>query len=131
SLDGSGIIDVVKAAVRDVKIVDQISRLTQFDELKNFVVENKRIDAQIIDGSLVIRPFDVKVGDIAMTVGGSNNVNGNIDYVTALNVPAGKVGRELNTRLGSLIGNEALKTSERITLNLNIGGTLAEPRVSL
>ncbi|WP_237717926.1 hypothetical protein, partial [Pontibacter sp. BAB1700] len=63
---------------------------------------------------------------VDMTVGGSNNVNGNIDYVTALNVPAGKIGRELNTRLGSLIGNEALKTSDRITLNLNIGGTLSE-----
>lgn len=131
TLDGSGIIDVVKAAVRDVKIVDQISRLTNFDELRTFVVENKRIDAQIIDGSLVIRPFDLKVGDVDMTVGGSNNVNGNIDYVTALNVPAGKIGRELNTRLGSLIGNEALKTSDRITLNLNIGGTLSEPRVAL
>lgn len=131
TLDGSGIIDVVKAAVSDVKIVDQISRLTHFEELQNFVIQNKRIDAQIIDGSLVIRPFDMKVGDIQMTVGGSNNVNGNIDYVTALNVPAGKIGRELNTRLGSLIGNEALKTSDRITLNLNIGGTLSDPRVAL
>ncbi|MBD1397420.1 AsmA family protein [Pontibacter sp. JH31] len=131
TLDGSGIVNVVKAAVRDVKIIDQISALTRFDELKTFVIENKKIDAQIIDGSLVIKPFDLKVGDIEMTVGGSNNVNGNIDYVTALNVPAGKVGRELNTRLGSLIGNEALKTSDRITLNLNIGGTLADPRVAL
>jgi hypothetical protein len=131
TLDGQGIIRVVRAAVRDVKILDQISALTRFDELSNFVIENRKIDAQIIDGSLVIKPFDFKVGDIEMTVGGSNNVSGNIDYVTALNVPAGKVGRELNTRLGSLIGNEALKTSERVTLNLNIGGTLASPKVAL
>ena len=131
TLDGTGIIEVVKAAVRDVKIVDQISNLTHIEELKNFIVENKKIDAQIIDGSLVIKPFNLKVGNMEMTIGGSNSVNGNIDYVTALNVPAGKVGRELNTRLGSLIGNEALKNSERITLNLNIGGTLAAPRVAL
>jgi hypothetical protein len=131
SMDGSGIIEVVKAAVKDVQIVDQISSLTRFDELKSFVIENKKIDAQIIDGSLVIKPFDLKVGNINMTVGGTNNVNGNIDYVTALNVPAGKVGRELNTRLASLIGSDDLKTSERITLNLNIGGTLSQPRVAL
>ncbi|WP_018476351.1 AsmA family protein [Pontibacter roseus] len=131
TLDGSGIIRVIKAAVRDVKIVEQISSLTHFDELRNFVVENRYIDAQIIDGSLVIKPFDLKVGNVEMTVGGTNNVNGNIDYVTALNVPAGKVGRELNTRLAGIIGNDALKTSDRITLNLNIGGTLSDPRVSL
>ncbi|MHC2990563.1 hypothetical protein OB13_02790 [Pontibacter sp. HJ8] len=131
SMDGAGIIEVVKAAVKDVKIVDQISSLTRFDELKSFVIEHKKIDAQIIDGSLVIKPFDMKIGNVNMTVGGTNNVNGNIDYVTALNVPAGKVGRELNTRLASLIGNEDLKNSERITLNLNIGGTLSQPRVAL
>ncbi|MEJ8802602.1 AsmA family protein [Pontibacter sp. H249] len=131
TMDGSGVINVIKAAVRDVPIVNKISELTRFEELKSFVVENKKIDAQIIDGSLVIRPFDMKVGNIEMTVGGSNNINGQIDYVTALNVPAGKVGRELNTRLASVLGNNALSASERVTLNLSIGGTLSNPRVGL
>ncbi|MFT2009699.1 AsmA-like C-terminal region-containing protein [Pontibacter sp. 13R65] len=130
TLDGAGVIEVIKAAVRDVKIVDKISSLTNFEELKNFVVENKRIDAQIVDGSLVVKPFDLKVGNVDMTVGGSNNVNGKIDYVTALNLPTGRVGQELNTRLSSLIGSD-VKTAERVTLNLNIGGTLTDPRVSL
>ncbi|TXK51345.1 hypothetical protein FVR03_03810 [Pontibacter qinzhouensis] len=130
TLDGAGVIEVIKAAVRDVKIVDKISSLTNFEELKNFVVENKKIDAQIVDGSLVVKPFDLKIGNVDMTVGGSNNVNGNIDYVTALNVPTGKVGQQLNSRLTSLIGSD-VKAAERVTLNLNIGGTLTDPRVSL
>ncbi|GHA64755.1 AsmA family protein [Pontibacter akesuensis] len=131
TLDGSGIIKVIKAAVTDVPIVEKISNLTNLKELQNFVVENRYIDAQIIDGSLVIKPFDMEAGDIKMTVGGTNNINGNIDYITALNVPAGKIGREVNARLASLIGNESLANSERITLRLNVGGTLSDPRVSL
>ncbi|MBC5774591.1 hypothetical protein H8S95_11010 [Pontibacter sp. KCTC 32443] len=131
TMDGAGVIKVLKAAVRDVKIVQQISTLTHLEQLKNFVVENKMIDAQIIDGSLVIKPFDMKVGDVQMTVGGSNNVNGQIDYVTALNVPTGKVGKELNSRLAGMIGGTQLKAAERVTLNLKVGGTLADPRVSL
>ncbi|MEJ8757533.1 AsmA-like C-terminal region-containing protein [Pontibacter sp. H259] len=132
SMDGGGVIKVLKAAVRDVKIVQQISTLTRLEELKNFVVENKMIDAQIIDGSLVIKPFDMKIGDMQMTVGGSNNVNGQIDYVTALNVPTGKVGKELNSRLAGVMGGATqLKAAERVTLNLKVGGTLADPRVSL
>ncbi|WP_187263447.1 AsmA-like C-terminal region-containing protein [Pontibacter beigongshangensis] len=130
TLDGAGVIEVIKAAVRHVKIVDQISSLTHFEELKNFVVENKKIDAQIVDGSLVIKPFDLKIGNVDMTVGGSNNVNGQLEYVTALHVPTGKVGQELNSRLSSLIGGD-VKAAERVTLNLNIGGTLTDPRVSL
>lgn len=130
TLTGNGIIDVVRAAVRDVKVVERISALTRFDELRNFVVENRRLDAQIVNGSLVIKPFDLKVGDIEMKVGGSNNINGQIDYVTALNVPTGKVGQELNSRLAGFMGGQ-LKTAERVTLNLNIGGTLSEPKVAL
>lgn len=131
TLDGAGVIKVLKAAVRDVKIVDKIASLTHLEEIQNFVIENKMIDAQIIDGSLVIKPFDLKVGDVQMSVGGSNNMQGQLDYVTALNVPTGKVGKEINTRLASMIGGTQLQAAERVTLNLKIGGTLADPRVSL
>ncbi|MBB6609590.1 hypothetical protein H7F15_00935 [Pontibacter sp. Tf4] len=131
TLDGAGIIKVLKASVRDVKIVDKITSLTHLEELKNFVIENKIIDAQIVDGNLVIKPFELKVGDVQMTVGGSNNVEGHIDYVTALNVPTGKVGQEINSRLAGMIGGTQLKAAERVTLNLKIGGTLTDPKVSL
>ncbi|WP_242921680.1 AsmA-like C-terminal region-containing protein [Pontibacter liquoris] len=131
TLDGSGVIDVIRAALRDVKIVDKISSLTNFEELRNFVVENKKIDAQIVNGSLVVKPFDLKVGNVEMTVGGANNVNGQIDYTTVLNLPAGKVGRELNTRLTSLLGKEQVQNADRVNVKLNIGGTLAAPKVGL
>ncbi|WP_114777685.1 AsmA family protein [Botryobacter ruber] len=131
SLDGRGVIDVVKAAVRNMEVLNKISNLTNLAELKSLIVENRRIDAQIVDGSLVVSPFDVQVGNIDMTVGGSNKPNGEIDYVTALNVPTGKVGRELNSRLAGLVGGDQLKAAERVTLNLNIGGTLTSPKVSL
>ena len=131
TLDGTGIITVLKAAVKDVPIVNKISSLTNFTELKNFVIENRYIDAQIVDGKLVVKPFDITVGNIDMSVGGSTSADGNLDYVTALNVPAGKIGKEVNTRLSNLIGKENVKDSERVTLKLNIGGTYSNPKVAL
>jgi uncharacterized protein involved in outer membrane biogenesis len=131
TLDGKGVIKVLRAAVRDVPIVEKISSLTHFEELRNFVIENKMIDAQIVDGKFIVQPFKMDVGNIGMSVGGSTSADGGIDYVTALDVPTGKVGRELNTRLSSLLGSESLATSERVTLKLNVGGTYSDPRVSL
>jgi len=130
-LDGRGVIKVLRAAVRDVPIVDKISSLTRIEELRSFVIENKMIDAQIIDGKLVVKPFDLNVGNMDMKIGGSTSANGSIDYLTALTVPTGKVGRELNTRLAGLLGNQNVKAAERVTLNLSIGGTYNDPRVSL
>ncbi|WP_439880832.1 AsmA family protein [Pontibacter sp. MBLB2868] len=131
TLDGEGVIKVLKAAVRDVPILDKISSLTNFQDLKNFVIENKYIDARIVDGKFVVKPFDVSVGNIDMSVGGSTNVDGGIDYVTALNVPSGKVGREVNSRLAGILGKENMQGSDRVTLKLNIGGTYSDPKVAL
>jgi hypothetical protein len=131
TLDGKGVIKVLRAAVRDVPIVEKISSLTNFEELRSFVIENKMIDAQIVDGKLIVQPFKMDVGNIGMSVGGSTSSNGSIDYITALDVPTGKVGRELNTRLSSLLGTGSLAASERVTLKLNVGGTYSDPRVSL
>ncbi|MFD2514009.1 AsmA-like C-terminal region-containing protein [Pontibacter locisalis] len=131
TLDGTGVIKVLKAAVRNVPLVNKISNLTNFEELKSFVIENRYIDAQIVDGKLVVKPFDITVGNIDMSVGGSTSVDGGLDYVTALNVPAGKVGREVNARLAGILGKENMKESERVTLKLNIGGTYSDPKVAL
>lgn len=131
TLDGTGVINVLRAAVRDVPLVEKISSLTHFDELRSFVIENKKIDAEIIDGKLLVKPFNLNIGNIDMTVGGSTASDGGIDYVTALNVPTGKVGQQLNASLANLLGGQSLTNTERVTLKLNVGGTYNNPRVSL
>jgi len=117
--------------VTNVTVLNKISELTNFSEVKNLLVENKNFGAEIVGGNLVVKPFDLNVKDIKMTIGGTNNVDGKIAYVTALDVPTGKIGNALNARLTSLTGLPDIKGTDRITMNLNIGGTLTSPKVSL
>ncbi|WP_266203605.1 AsmA family protein [Pontibacter kalidii] len=132
TLDGKGVIKVLRAAVRDVPVVEKISNLTNLQELQSFVIENKMIDAQIVDGKLVVKPFNLSIGDINMSVGGSTAASGNMDFTTALNVPTGKVGQQLGSRLAGILGeNQNLVNTERVTLNLSVGGTFKDPKVAL
>ncbi|WP_276498411.1 AsmA-like C-terminal region-containing protein [Pontibacter litorisediminis] len=132
TLDGTGVIKVLRAAVRDVPVVEKISNLTNLKELQNFVIENKMIDAQIVDGKLVVKPFNLNIGDINMSVGGSTAASGNMDFTTALNVPTGKVGQQLGSKLSGILGaNQNLVNTERVTLNLSVGGTFKDPKVAL
>jgi len=131
TLTGKGLVEVVKAVVTNVTVLNKISELTNFSEVKNLLVENKNFGAEIVGGNLVVKPFDLNVKDIKMTIGGTNNVDGKIAYVTALDVPTGKIGNALNARLTSLTGLTDIKGTDRITMNLNIGGTLTSPKVSL
>ncbi|RSK43690.1 AsmA family protein [Hymenobacter rigui] len=131
TLTGKGLFEVVRAAVGNSTALNQISSLTQFQELKRLVVENKDVAAEMLNGNFIVKPFDFTVGQIKMTVGGSSNVNGNLEYVTALNVPTGQVGNQLNSKLTQLTGVQNLKGTDRVTLGLNIGGSMKNPVVKL
>ncbi|HEX8426956.1 AsmA-like C-terminal region-containing protein [Hymenobacter sp.] len=132
TLTGKGLFEVVRAAVSGSPVINKISSLTQFQELKSFAVNNKDVAAEIINGNFIVKPFDLTVGQIKMTIGGSNNIsNGGLEYVTALNVPTGKLGNQLNSQLTRLTGVQNLQGTERVTLGLNIGGTASNPVVKL
>ncbi|OUJ76226.1 AsmA family protein [Hymenobacter crusticola] len=131
TLNGKGLFEVVKAAVGNLEVLNKISSLTQLQELKNFAVANKDISAEIVNGNFIVKPFDLTVGQIKMTIGGSNSVAGALAYVTALNVPTGKLGSQLNSKVSQLAGVSNLQGTDRVTLGLNIGGTVTSPQVKL
>ncbi|WP_035559509.1 AsmA-like C-terminal region-containing protein [Hymenobacter sp. IS2118] len=131
TLTGKGVIDVVKAAINQSEVMSKIASLTTLPELKTLLVTNKAIQANIVNGNLVVQPFDLAVGDVKMTFGGSNSLAGALAYVTALNVPTGKLGNALNSKLTQLTGVQNIQGTERVTLGLNIGGTVTSPVVKL
>ncbi|SET89786.1 AsmA family protein [Hymenobacter actinosclerus] len=132
TLTGKGVFDIVRAAVASSPVLTKISSLTQLQDLKNFVVTNKDVAAEIINGNFVVKPFDLNVGQIKMTVGGSNSIaDGGLEYVAALDVPTGQVGNALSSQLTRLTGVQNLKGTERVTLGLTIGGTVSNPLVKL
>lgn len=131
SLSGSGLFDIVKASVLQSPVLSQISTLTTLPELKNLQVLNKIVNAQIVNGNFVVKPFDLTVGDVKMTVGGSNSLAGLLSYVTAINAPTGKLGNAVSSKLTQLTGVQNIQGTDRVTLGLNIGGSLASPVVKL
>jgi hypothetical protein len=131
TLTGKGMIEVVEAVVANVKALSKISQLTNLNEMQNFSIKGRNFAAEVVGGNLVVKPFDFNVKDIKMTVGGTNNLSGKIDYIVALDVPSGKVGNALAGKLTSLSGVQNLKGLERVTLNLGVTGNYNDPAVAL
>ncbi|MBC3539483.1 AsmA-like C-terminal region-containing protein [Rufibacter sediminis] len=131
SLSGKGMIEVVEAVVTNVQALSKISQLTNLKEVQNFTLKNRGFAAEIVGGNLVVKPFDFAVGDIKMTVGGTNNVSGKVDYVVAMDVPSGKVGNALAGKITSLTGVQNLNGLERVTLQLGVTGNYNDPAVAL
>ncbi|QKG58058.1 AsmA family protein [Hymenobacter sp. BRD128] len=131
TLTGKGLFDIVKASVLQSPVMSQISSLTTLPELKNLQVLNKIVDAQIVNGNFLVKPFDLTIGDVKMTVGGSNSLAGLLSYVTAINAPTGKLGSALSSKLTQLTGVQNIQGTDRVTLGLNIGGSITSPVVKL
>ena len=131
TLSGKGIFDVVKAAINQSEVMTKIASLTTLPELKTLLVVDKKIQANIVNGNLVVQPFDLTIGDVKMNIGGSNSLTGVLSYITALNVPTGKLGSAMSSQLTRLTGVSNIQGTDRVTLGLNIGGTVKAPQVKL
>ncbi|MFD2719324.1 AsmA-like C-terminal region-containing protein [Hymenobacter monticola] len=131
TLSGKGLFDVVRAAINQSEVMTKIASLTTLPELKTLLVVDKKIQANIVNGNLVVQPFDLTIGDVKMNIGGSNSLTGVLSYITALNVPTGKLGSAMNSKLTQLTGVQNIQGTDRVTLGLNIGGTVKAPVVKL
>ena len=83
------------------------------------------MSATIKDGKLSVKPFNAKFGNYAAAISGSTALDGAIDYAMKMNVPAGKLGSQFQSLIGS-----SNPTSE-IPLNIGMGGTVANPKLQL
>ena len=131
TLTGKGVFDVVRAALNQSEVMAKIASLTTLPELKTILVVNKEIQANIVNGNFLVQPFDLTIGDVKMTLGGQNSLAGALAYVTAINVPTGKLGNALSSKLTQLTGVQNIQGTDRVTLGLNIGGTVKAPVVKL
>ena len=131
TLTGKGVFDVVRAALNQSEVMTRIASLTTLPELKTLLVVNKKIQANLVNGNLIVQPFDLTIGDVKMTLGGQNSLTGALAYVSAINAPTGRLGTALSGRLTQLTGVQNIKGTDRVTLGLNIGGTVKAPVVRL
>lgn len=133
---GSGLIKIADAALNGSKITSAISSVTKLKssaaaggsdgvKLKDVIM-----DAEIKDGRLHVKPFDVNIGGYKTTVSGSNGILGDLDYNLKMDVPAGAAGDALNSALSSFTGGKSV-VGQNIKLNLGMGGTYDDPKVKL
>jgi len=130
SLDGKGLISIADAAVKDSKLVSAITKISKLDNSSSINLKDVKVRAEIESGRVFVEPFDVNIGNFKTTLAGSNGIDGSIDYIAKMNIPAGAVGSAVNSAIAQLTGAKGA-VSSNILLNLNIEGTYDDPKVSL
>lgn len=130
SLDGSGLLKVAEAALRDSKILAGITSLTSLKDANTLQLKNLSVPISINNGVMDVRPFDVRLWDYQANVQGSAGFDGSINYLINMQVPAGKFGSQANTLLASISGTGASENTQ-IPLALNLTGSYNAPKIAL
>ncbi|GAB3650426.1 AsmA-like C-terminal region-containing protein [Echinicola sediminis] len=130
SLDGSGLIEVVQAKLENSKIVSGITSLTKLKDGNTIQLKDLNLTAEIKDGMLEVKPFDIKLWDYQAKIQGTTGFDGSINYLINMQVPAGKLGSQANNLLAAISGTEATGDSN-IPIAINLGGSYNQPKLSL
>jgi gas vesicle protein len=131
TLIGQGVVSVLNAAITDSKILSGITSLTNLNNTNQVSIQDVILNAEIRDGKVYWDPFDIKLGNFESTVLGSNSLEGSLDFLVKMDVPAGAIGSAVNQAIAQLSGNNANAASSNLLVNLAVGGTYSDPKVNL
>ncbi|HEY9117063.1 MAG TPA: AsmA-like C-terminal region-containing protein, partial [Roseivirga sp.] len=128
SLSGGGLIQILQASLGQSDILSGLTSVTKLNNVGAATLEKVRMTAEIKEGRLFIKPFDINIGDYKTTIEGSTGVDGSIDYLLKMNVPAGQVGAQLNSLVSSITGGNNPLSGDNLILNIGMGGLFSKPQ---
>lgn len=130
TVNGGGLVQVAQASLKDSKLISGITSLTKLDNTNEVTLKDVLMSTSIKDGRLSVKPFDVQFGSYKTTVAGSTGIDGSIDYNLKMDVPAGKLGSELNSFLSKYSGAKT-DPNAPIPVTIGLGGTVTKPSPKL
>lgn len=140
TIDAQGFLETINSFLADFQPFDAIGNALNIKELKNKIqLDDIKTWFTIENGVIAVKPFDLNIKGIGMTIAGSHGLNQSMDYSIRAKIP-----RELleKSGIGQAAGNaldrltaEAnkigfdIKKSEFVNVGINLGGSLSDPQV--
>lgn len=140
TLSAAGFLETISAVLKNWKPLNEIGDRLNVDYLKNFDLKDTRNWFEIADGKVTVKPFDFKIRDVAMNVGGSHGLTNDMDYKLLAKVPrklleknaaGAAAGKGLNWVTGEAnkLGLN-IQQGEFVNVLFSIGGTLFSPKMT-
>lgn len=129
TVNADGLIRIAQAALTQSKLISGVTSLTKLENTDQVTLRDVLMSATITNGRLSVKPFDVKIGDYKTSVTGSTGLDGSIDYMLTMNVPAGKAGAQLQQFINKNTGSN--NPTDVIPLTIALGNTYDNPQFRL
>jgi hypothetical protein len=134
SLTGNGDLLLIQGVLSKFQPLDKLASTLDVSELKDVSVKDIKSHFEFANGKMLIKPFNLKVKDIDMQVGGMHGFDQSIDYIIGMKLPRKYLGSNGNALMNNLAAQANSKgipitLSDVIDLNVKMGGSLTNPIV--
>ncbi len=134
SLTGKGNLLLIEGVLKKFAPLEKLASTLQIEELKAITIKDIKNYIEFANGKVLVKPFNIKIKDIDMQIGGMHGFDQSIEYVIAMKVPRKYLGTQGNNLVNGLVTQAAnkgvsVKLGDVIDLNVKMGGTLANPSI--
>ncbi|WP_276485929.1 AsmA-like C-terminal region-containing protein [Paraflavitalea pollutisoli] len=134
SLTGEGTLFLLEGFLAKFQPLEKLASTLNINELQSISVKDIKNYFEFANGKVLIKPFNVKVKDIDMEVGGMHGLDQSLDYVLNLKVPRAKLGEKANSLVNNLASQAnskgiPVKLSDIINFKVNVGGSITSPTI--
>ena len=134
SLTGEGTLFLLQGFLSKFGPLDKLASTLNLSDLQSISVKDIKNYFEFANGKVLVKPFNVKVKDIDMEIGGMHGLDQSLDYVINLKVPRAKLGSQANELVNNLASQANAKgipvnISETISFKVNLGGSITNPAI--
>lgn len=133
-LTGRGAFETARVAIEGFPALVRLADALHIEQLRNPTMQALQAAFRVQDGRVHVQPFDVRVGEVALTVAGSNGIDQTLDYDLALAVPTALLGSSANQAITSLASRAGragidLGSAAVVSIGVEVTGTITDPTV--
>jgi uncharacterized protein involved in outer membrane biogenesis len=134
TLTGEGTLFLLQGFLSKFGPLDKLASTLNLADLQQISVKDIKNYFEFANGKVLVKPFNVKVKDIDMEIGGMHGLDQSLDYVINLKVPRAKLGSQANQLVNNLASQANAKgipvnISETISFKVNVGGSISNPAI--
>lgn len=132
NVTGEGVVNIAQTSIKGLKLTNSIASITKFSGLKDLTMKDVAVSFEIKEGRVYIKkPITLSSGTTGLVVqSGSQGIDGTMDYIMKMDIPAGAAGMAANNAIASITGKPAA-TGGKISLNLGVTGASTSPKVRI
>ena len=133
-LTGEGSVAAPRLAIEGFPVFARLADALRIEQLRDPALQALQASFRIRDGRVQLRPFDVRIGDVALTVAGSGGVDQTLDLDLALAVPTSLLGGDASRAIATLASRAGragidLGDAAVVSIGVDVTGTVTDPVV--